>query len=100
MSAKLHIFKTALDDLQDALDWYASQSDGLEQRFSKEVNERLDFIAKYPEAAAARVKGFRSASLKKFPYTIYYDFEELHNTVYVSAVLHDKRDRSTLVSRR
>jgi mRNA-degrading endonuclease RelE of RelBE toxin-antitoxin system len=87
MSAKLHIFKTALDDLQDALD-------------SKEVNERLDFIAKYPEAAAARVKGFRSASLKKFPYTIYYDFEELHNTVYVSAVLHDKRDRSTLVSRR
>ena len=35
MSATLHIFKAALDDLQDALDWYASQSAGLEQRFSR-----------------------------------------------------------------
>ena len=35
MSATIHIFKSALDDLQNALDWYDSQSFGLEQRFSK-----------------------------------------------------------------
>lgn len=29
MSATLHIFKAALDDLQNALDWYESQSTGL-----------------------------------------------------------------------
>lgn len=55
MSATLHIFKTALDDLQNALDWYKSQSDGLESRFSKAVNERLTFIADYPEASSIRV---------------------------------------------
>ncbi len=67
MSATLHIFKTALDDLQNALDWYESQSNGLESRFSKAVNERLSFIADYPEASSIRVEGFRGAQLKKFP---------------------------------
>ncbi len=100
MSATLHIFKTALDDLQNALDWYESQSDGLESRFSKAVNERLTFIADYPEASSIRVEGFRSAQLKKFPYTIYYDFEATQNVVYVAAVLHNKREKSILKKRK
>lgn len=100
MSATLHIFKTALDDLQNALDWYESQSNGLESRFSKAVNERLAFIADYPEASSTRVEGFRSAQLKKFPYTIYYDFEPSHNVVFVAAVLHNKRERSILKKRK
>ena len=46
----LIIFKTALDDLHEALNWYDSQSQGLEQRFSKEIDQRLAFITKHPEA--------------------------------------------------
>ena len=61
MSAKLHIFKDALDDLQDALDWYESQSNGLEIKFSKAINQRLSFIAKYPKASSIRLEGFRGA---------------------------------------
>jgi plasmid stabilization system protein ParE len=99
MSATLHLFKTALDDLQDALDWYESQSIGLEQRFSKEINERLAFITTYPEASPVRVEHFRGAQLKKFPYTIYYDFEETQNTVHIAAVLHNKRDKNVLKER-
>ena len=49
MSNTIHIFKSALDDLQNALDWYDSQSNGLEQRFSKEVNARLIFSTAYLE---------------------------------------------------
>ncbi len=100
MSATLHIFKAALDDLQDALDWYDSQSTGLEQRFSKDINDRLSFISNHPEASPVRAEGFRGALLKKFPYTIYYDFDEHRNVVDVAAVLHNKRDRSVLGERR
>ena len=100
MSATLHIFKTALDDLQNALDWYKSQSNGLESRFSKAVNERLAFIADYPEASSIRIEGFRSTQLKKFPYTIYYDFDASQNVVFVAAVLHNKRERSILKQRK
>ena len=99
MSATLHIFKAALDDLQDALDWYESQSSGLEQRFSKEINERLNFISNYPEASSFRIENFRGTPLKKFPYTIYYDYNDQQNIVYVAAVLHNKRDRSILEER-
>ena len=99
MSSTIHIFKAALDDLQDALDWYDSQSSGLERRFSKEINERLKFIAKHPEASPVRAENFRGAKLKKFPYTIYYDYDELNDIVKVAAVLHDKRDRKLLADR-
>jgi plasmid stabilization system protein ParE len=100
MSAKLHILKAALDDLQNALDWYESQSTGLEQRFSKEINERLTFISAHPEASPVRAEDFRGTQLKKFPYTIYYDYYHTQNVVYVAAVLHNKRDRNVLQERR
>jgi plasmid stabilization system protein ParE len=100
MSAKLHILNAALDDLQNALDWYDLQSTGLEQRFSKEINERLTFISVHPEASPIRAEDFRGAQLKKFPYTIYYDFDDIQNVVYVAAVLHNKRDRNVLQKRR
>ncbi len=99
MSATLHIFKAALDDLQNALDWYESQSSGLENRFSKEINERLTFISNHPEASPFRAENFRGTQLKKFPYTIYYDYNDLQNVVYVAAVLHNKRDRNILQER-
>jgi toxin ParE1/3/4 len=99
MSATLHIFKSALDDLQTALDWYDSQSAGLEKRFSKEINDRLAFISQHPEASSIRAENFRGTLLKKFPYTIYYDFDELQNVVFIAAVLHNKRDRSVLGER-
>jgi hypothetical protein len=58
MSAKLHILNAALDDLQNALDWYDLQSTGLEQRFSKEINERLTFISVHPEASPISCRRF------------------------------------------
>ena len=100
MSATLHIFKTALDDLQNALDWYESQSTGLEQRFSKHINDRLSFISNHPEASPVRAEDFRGTMLKKFPYTIYYDFDAPRNVVDLAAVLHNKRDRSILSERK
>jgi plasmid stabilization system protein ParE len=99
MAAKIHIFETALDDLQDALDYYESQSQGLEQRFSKAVNERIQFVANHPEASPVRAENFRGAQLKKLPYTIYYDFDEHNNCISISAVLHDKRARKILKER-
>ncbi len=100
MNAALNILKIALDDLENALNWYESQSEGLEQRFSKDINERLAFITTYPEASPIRIKTFRGAQLKKFPYTIYYGFDEGQNLVRVVGVLHNKRDKNVLTERK
>ncbi len=100
MRATLHISKQALYDLQDALDWYEAQSIGLEQRFSKAVNDRLTFISKNPEASAIKLEGYRAAQLRKFPYTIYYEYDIANNSANVVAVLHNKRDTKILKDRK
>jgi toxin ParE1/3/4 len=96
-----HVFlsQSALEDMQNALDWYAEQSEGLEQRFHKAVTERLKFIAKYPEASPVRAVKYRGVQLKKFPYALYYDYDEANSIVQVTAILHDKMDKSILKRR-
>ncbi len=71
MSNTLHVIKSALDDIQNALDWYESQSIGLEQRFHKALMVRLKFIQTHPEATSSLDNRFRFVQLKKFPFTIY-----------------------------
>ncbi|MEM1121355.1 MAG: type II toxin-antitoxin system RelE/ParE family toxin [Bacteroidota bacterium] len=100
MKATLHIYKSTLDDLQNALDWYATQSQGLEARFHKAVDERLNFIANNPLAAPFRMEGFRGTPIKKFPYMVYYDFDSKKNIVSIVAVLHTRRDNRLLKNRK
>ncbi len=92
MSNTLHV-------IQSALDWYESQSTGLEQRFHKALMERLKFIQAHPEATSFLDKRFRGVQLKKFPFTIYYNYDEANSVIRVAAVLHNKRDKSILKER-
>jgi plasmid stabilization system protein ParE len=99
MGNSLHVIQSALDDIQNALDWYASQSEGLETRFHKALMERLKFIQKNPEAASFLDSRFRGSKLKKFPFTVYYNFDEANAMVRVGAILHNKRNKSVLKTR-
>ncbi len=99
MSNTLHVLQSALDDIQNALEWYESQSTGLEQRFHKALMERLKFIQIHPEATSFWDKRFRGVQLKKFPFTIYYNYDEANAVIRVAAVLHNKRDKSILKER-
>ena len=49
MSNTFHVIQSALDDIQNALNWYESQSLGLEQRFHKALMKRLKFIQTIPK---------------------------------------------------
>ena len=99
MSNTLHVVQSALDDIQNALNWYEAQSLGLEQRFHKALMERLRFIQTHPEAASFLDNRFRGVQLKKIPFTIYYNYDETNAVVRVAAVLHKKRDKSILKER-
>ena len=98
-TTKLHITQPAFDDIQNAMEWYVAQSDGLELRFYKHLIDRLKFIRANPEAAAFLDKRFRGSQLKKFPFTVYYHYNEVHDQVKIAAVLHNKRNRSILKKR-
>ena len=81
------------------MEWYSEQRDGLELRFYKHLIDRLKFICANPEAAAFLDNRFRGTQLKKFPFTVYYHYNEVHDTVKIAAVLHNKRNRSILKKR-
>ena len=69
---KLHITQSALDDIQNSMEWYFEQNDELGLRFYKHLIDRLKFIRANPEAAAFLDNRFRGSQLKKFPFTVYY----------------------------
>ena len=96
---KLHIAQSAFDDIQKAMEWYVEKSDELELRFYKHLIDRLKFIRANPEAAAFLDNRFRGSQLKRFPFTVYYHYDEVHDRVKVVAVLHNKRNRSILKKR-
>jgi hypothetical protein len=80
MSNTLHVVQSALDDIQNALDW-------------------LKFIQTHPEATSFLDKRFRGVQLKKFPFTIYYNYDEVNSVIRIAAFLHNKRDKSILKKR-
>ena len=99
MSNTLHFLPSALSDIQNALHWYESQSTGLEQRFHKALMERLKFIQTHPEACSFLDKRFRGVQLKKFPFTIYYNYDEANTVIRITAILHNKRNKAILKDR-
>jgi plasmid stabilization system protein ParE len=99
MGNTLKISQAALDDMQKALDWYESQSEGIEQRFHKAISESLKFILNYPEASAMRYRQLRYKTVKKFPYYILYIFDEINAHVEIVAILHEKQDRKVWKNR-
>ena len=98
-TTKLHITQLAFDDIQNAIEWYLAQSNGLELRFYNHLIDRLKFIRANPEAAAFLDSRFRGSQLKKFPFTVYYHYDEVNDRVKIAAVLHNKRNRSILEKR-
>jgi plasmid stabilization system protein ParE len=90
MSHKLTIPKAPEADLAEAYQWYESQRKGLGEDFLLCVDDALAKIARNPKVYAKVYKEIRRASLKRFPFAVF--FVENDATVSVLAVIHAHRD--------
>ena len=97
MSYTIRFSPDALTDYSDIHDWYEEKS--LEEKFEKEVNERLKFIALYPEASGFKYRHLRGTRLKKFPYRILFELDESLQIATIVAILHDARNSEILEKR-
>ncbi|HVS90542.1 MAG TPA: type II toxin-antitoxin system RelE/ParE family toxin [Mucilaginibacter sp.] len=89
----IETYQTATADLQEAFDWYEEQSQGLGERFIREVDTYLDLIGKNPFQFAIQFSGkYRFALLDRFPFRIVYRIDEDKNRVYIVSVFHTSRD--------
>jgi toxin ParE1/3/4 len=77
-------------DLQETMDWYANQKEGLDKEFVETVKSAIAQLAENPFVYRPRNQKLRFKHLDRFPYVIV--FKMIRETIMVYAVIHDKRN--------
>lgn len=95
MRFKVVIEPRALADIQDGIDYYEEQLEGLGERFSTTVDHYLKSISLNPHYQV-RYEDYRAIPTGKFPYLIVYYLNEEQETAYVMAVFHTSQDPKNL----
>jgi plasmid stabilization system protein ParE len=94
---KLVIRPEAEQDLANASNWHSRHGVRLKQRFVARIEATLDRIRLKPEQFPYAKGPLRRASVREFPYSIYYRVEE--SEIIIFAVLHHSRDLAVLGGR-
>ena len=85
-------------DLSEAKDYYFDKGGNqLAERFKTEINSEIEYIQKFPEHYQIQYRRLRRAIVKKFPYAIFYRFE--NKKIIIFAILHTRQDSSLIHSR-
>lgn len=86
MNYTLAFHQEALDELQDAYDWYELQRNGLGLEFMDAIDELVQRFLIKPKSFPKAYKQRRKALPAKFPYLVIF---ELHgDVILVVAVIH------------
>ena len=86
----LNISQAALEDLEEAMQWYAKQDPDLPQRLLDDVNQTIQKLHERPELGIKFPRSTeRFKRTKTFPYLIIY--EDRPDEVYIRAIAHQRR---------
>lgn len=75
-------------DLIEAKQYYSDISHELGEKFIQFFNARVENLSVTPLAGPIRYNTIRCTRLKKFPYIIHYEFNEMEGKIKVFRVLH------------
>ncbi len=92
MSYKINIDIDALNDIQDASDWYEFQSKGLGNRYKNQVKKQINSLKKNPFLFAIKYNEIRCRKIEKFPFLIHYKVNDDSKIVTIFAVFHTSRN--------
>ena len=86
------ITPTAIDDIQEALDYYNAISPRLGYRIADEIDTSIEEISKMPLAYSFRYKNVRAKLLVKFPYLIFFICNKETLTITVLRIFNTHQD--------
>ena len=92
MKCKKAISELAVQDIKETALWYNSKKKGLGKEFTSEIRKTVNYIVDYPFAFPVKYNEIRLAVVAIFPYTIHYFFDEICNTIFVTAIYNDARN--------
>ena len=81
----------AVEDIQDASDYYKGIYGNLSDRFELAVKSTIDQIKQNP-FYQIKYNNIRVLHLKKFPYAIHYEVDEKQDEIRVLALVHTAAD--------
>ncbi|MFH1259459.1 MAG: type II toxin-antitoxin system RelE/ParE family toxin [Elusimicrobiota bacterium] len=81
------------NELEEAVDYYNSQSEGLGFEFAAEIKSTLQRIIQYPKAWTEISKRTRRCRTNKFPYGVIYQTRE--EVILIVAIMHLHRKPRT-----
>ncbi|MBI2300110.1 MAG: type II toxin-antitoxin system RelE/ParE family toxin [Armatimonadetes bacterium] len=85
----IRLLAVAEVELEEAVDYYNSQSEGLGYEFAAEVRQTLARIAEHPEAWHPLSPRTRRCRMRRFPYGVVYQVRGPE--ILVAAVMHLRR---------
>jgi plasmid stabilization system protein ParE len=89
MSRSLWLHPEAESELNDAADYYALQSPGLDRQFIAEIEKALSRIVAYPESSSPVYARTRRKLLLGYPYSLMYSVTGVE--IRMLAVAHHAR---------
>ena len=87
----------AKQDAQTAYKWYEAQAEGLGEDFLACLDASFQQISKNPQRFPIRFDSFRRILLRRFPYAVYFDFDD--HTAYVYYIFHCSQNLAKLMKR-
>ena len=92
MVFKLVIKPIAWLDVEEAIDWYENESNGLGKRFFQCFEAAKDKILIAPERYKTVYASIKRILIKNFPYKIFYSVQ--FDTIFILGVTHGKRSNA------
>ena len=92
MSYKIQIYSEALNDIQEATNWYNLQQNGLGARFQKQVKRQINLLKTNANNYGVRYNDIRCVLIRKFPFLIHFAINEMNKTIEVYSIIHTSRN--------
>lgn len=90
MVYKVDFHPAAEFEFDEALYWYQTQLEGLEQRFFDNYLSVEKRLKENPLQFPVILEGIRRANLSDFPYSVF--FEIVEDTIFIYAIFHQSRN--------
>ena len=94
MNRELWTSTLAEEDLTEAFEWYERRNAGLGTEFIKCVDVTVLLIQRSPLVFRKRVGEYRLAMTPRFPYTVYFIYDETRDLVSIRRVLRFSQDHA------
>jgi toxin ParE1/3/4 len=91
---KFSLSSGAMLDYSEAIEFYAEQSPELGQAFINAIENSIYRIREFPNRWGIMEGDVRRCQVKKFPYSILYQFKDDENepSILIIAVMHGRRE--------